>query len=92
MTGRRCWSAKAAIHVSFAGMGRPSFFSDARTRARRLNDLELLVDDTLIPIMQTYRLCQRDCVSSFFLAHDADVEAMNLGRVNGRLFFGISSE
>ena len=33
MTGRRCWSARAAIHVSFAGSGRPSFFSDARTRA-----------------------------------------------------------
>jgi hypothetical protein len=36
--------------------------------------------------------CQQDCVSSFFLAHDADAEAVNLGRVDGRLFFGISSE
>ena len=25
--------AHAAIHASFAGMGRPSFFNDARTRA-----------------------------------------------------------
>ncbi len=32
-TGRRCSSARAAIQASLAGIGRPSFFSDRRTRA-----------------------------------------------------------